>query len=100
MRATDFIRGMLDLIDNLQSQQTTAADYEEENMEHGCGCGPDCDCPECIEKDGFSNSPDEQITPASTILSMGNDINKPKHPSDLRADSFSLYPNTQYDPRK
>lgn len=94
MRATDFIRGMLDLIDNVQSQQDAAADYEEENT--GCGCGTGCDCPECIETNGFSNSPDEQITPASTILSIGNDINKPKHPSDLRADSFSLYPNMQY----
>ena len=98
MRATDFIRGMLDLIDNLETRQDSVEDYKEENIDSGCNCGPDCDCPECIEK--YSNSPDEMYVSDKTIMSMGNDINKPKNPSDLRTDSFSLYPNMQYDPRQ
>ena len=98
MRATDFIRGILDIIDNVQTNDTPVEDYKEEVMDDGCNCGPGCDCPECIEK--YSNSPDEMYVSDKTIMSIGNDINKPKHPSDLRTDSISLYPNLQYDPRK
>lgn len=90
MRATEFIRGLLDLIDNLEAgeQSTSQDDYVDEV--------PEID----VEIDTqYSNSPDEQTTPIDTILSIGNDINKPKHPSDLRSDSFSLYPNMQYKPR-
>ena len=94
MRAVEFIRGLLDLIEKIEVEQKPMNDYEDE----GCGCGPGCDCPECIEQ--YSNSPDELYVGNRTILSVGNDINKPKHPSDLRADSFSMYPNMQYDPRK
>jgi hypothetical protein len=96
MRATDFIRGLLDLIDNVQTEQDPTTDYEEENMEYGCGCGPDCDCPECIETAGFSNSPGEQVTTSDTLLSMGNDINKPKNPADIRVSTVALYPDTAY----
>lgn len=46
----------------------------------------------------YSNSPDERITSQELILSMGNDLNKPKAPSDIRADSISMYPNMQYKP--
>ena len=84
MRATEFIRELLDLIDGVDNAQSTAPDYETEVSD------------ENIPTKQYSNTPDEQITPAKTIFSMGNDLNKPKHPSDIRADSFSMYPNMQY----
>jgi hypothetical protein len=89
MRSTDFIRNILDIIDGIDNQQTTqTVDYEEET-------------PTCadIETTQFANSPDENYTDEKVIFSIGNDINKPKHPSDLRADSISMYPNMQYNPR-
>jgi hypothetical protein len=83
MRSTDFIRQLLDLLDNVEAKQPTndceVEKSEEENPEQG-----------------FSNAPDETYTSTKMIMSVGNDINKPKHPSDLRADSVSLYPNMQY----
>jgi len=92
MRATEFIRGLLDLIDGLdlgdaisQSQN----DYVDEVPE--------------IEVDidtQYSNSPDEMYADSETINSIGNDLHKPKHPSDLRSDSVSMYPNMQYNPGK
>lgn len=91
MKATEFIRGLLDLID--QAQDETVSDPVQDYADEVVIIDP-------IEDEGLSNSPDTLIVPTDTILSMGNDLNKPKHPSDLRADSFSLYPNTQYDPRK
>lgn len=93
MRATEFIRGLLDLIDQVDGQEEVQqpVDYEEEVIIFQ---------PEVEYDTQYSNSPDELVTPIDTILSVGNDINKPKHPSDLRADSFSMYPNMQYNPRK
>lgn len=93
MRATEFIRGLLDLIDQVDGQEEVQQpiDYEEEVI---------IIQPEVEYDTQYSNSPDELVTPIDTILSVGNDINKPKHPSDLRADSFSMYPNMQYNPRK
>lgn len=93
MRATEFIRGLLDLIDQVDGQDEVQQplDYEEEVI---------IIQPEEEYDTPYSNSPDEMVTPIDTILSIGNDINKPKHPSDLRADSFSMYPNMQYNPRK
>jgi len=85
MRATEFIRGLLDLIDSVDSPEETPSDYVDEV--------PEIDVDIDIQ---YSNSPDEMYADEDTIFSIGNDINKPKHPSDLRTDSFSLYPNMQY----
>jgi hypothetical protein len=93
MKITDIIRGMLDFIDGVDGKEETV-DYEEEN--------PTCELERIVQLAGdnpqFANSPDEQITPSEVIFSMGNDLNKPKHPSDIRADSISMYPNMQYNP--
>ena len=83
MRATEFIRGLLDLIDNLDSKENEVTDYEDEVVDPEQGTQ-------------YSNSPDTQITPTDTILSIGNDVNKPKHPADIRVSTVALYPNTAY----
>jgi hypothetical protein len=90
MRATEFIRGLLDLIDSVDNQQDPTNDYEEEVVI----IQPEEDTTQ------YANSPDEMYTDEKVIFSMGNDLNKPKHPSDLRADSFSMYPNYQAKPRQ
>lgn len=43
----------------------------------------------------YANSPNEVEQPISTIIAQGDDVNKPKHPSDIRANSLSMYPNYQ-----
>lgn len=83
MRATEFIRGLLDLIDDLENKEDNVTDYEDEVA------GPEQD-------KQYSNSPDEHVTPTDTIMSIGNDINKPKHPADIRVSTVALYPNTAY----
>lgn len=83
MRATEILRGLLDLIDNLENVEDT--DVTD------CGCESDCDCQSQLQ-----NSPDTFVTPIDTILSMGNDLNKPKHPADLRVSTVALYPDTAF----
>lgn len=87
MRATEFIRQLLDLIDNVNDPNVEKKDYETETSD-------DCGCDDCQEE--YSNSPNEQYTSNDTIMSMGNDINKPKHPADIRVSTVALYPNTAY----
>lgn len=85
MRATEFIRGLLDLIDSAEQSQNQVQDYEDEFTE-----------PELTQGKQYSNTPDEMITPTDTILSIGNDVNKPKHPADIRVSTVALYPDTAY----
>lgn len=87
MRATDFIRGLLDLIDDVQTHEQTAVDYAEEN--------PTSDV-NCDTENEYSNEPDEQITPVDTIMSIGNDVHHPKDPADIRVSTVALYPDAAY----
>jgi hypothetical protein len=87
MRATEIIRNLLDIIDQVDNEEEQEIEIE-------------IDTPDYEEETQYSNSPDEHYTHKDTLLSMGNDLNKPKHPADIRADSVSMYPNMQYDPRK
>lgn len=81
MKTTDFIRSLLDLIDSLDS------DHPESFQD----VVPD------VEKElQYSNSPDELTAPIDTILSVGNDLNKPKHPADIRVSTVALYPDAAY----
>jgi hypothetical protein len=96
MRATDFIRDLLDLIDNLDGKEEQQTDFADE-VSGDCGCGDDCDCPDCQSQ--LANSPDTVFATVDMITKdAGGGVNGPKHPSDLRADSFSMYPNFQAKP--
>lgn len=86
MKATEIIRGLLDLIDNLETEKEESVDYQEETPDNAND----------IPLSQYSNSPDEHVTPVDTILSMGNDLNKPKHPADIRVSTVALYPGTAY----
>lgn len=84
MRATEFIRSLLDIIDQVDGQgEQVTNDYEDEVVEPS------------PEKQ-FSNSPDEMYTDEKVLFSMGNDVNKPKHPADIRVSTVALYPDTAY----
>lgn len=89
MEPIDFIRSLINLIDSTQK----GPDYEEEKSED-CGCGPECGCHDCQTQ--YSNSPNAVLAPLDTVLSVGNDLNKPKHPADIRVSTVALYPNAAY----
>jgi hypothetical protein len=96
MRATEILRNLLDLIDNLDGQDENKSYFADE-VSSDCGCGDDCDCPDCQSK--LANSPDTLVASVNMVTKdAGGGVNGPKHPSDLRADSFSMYPNFQAKP--
>jgi len=89
MRATELIRHVLDLIDNIEATKgpdvaVSVTNITKEEPE------PEAE---------YANEPNEQYAPVSAVTTdMGGGPNKPKHPADLRGDSQSLYPTMQYDP--
>ena len=87
MRATEILRGLLDLIDNLDNSQDMSTD--------DCGCGNSCDCPEC--QSTLANSPDTVFATVDMITKdAGGGVNGPKHPADLKTSTFPLYPGLQF----
>jgi hypothetical protein len=73
MKATDFIRTLLDYIDEV-NQEREAEQAETE----------------------FANSPNEKYAPVSAVTTdMGGGPNAPKHPADLRGVTVQLYPTDE-----
>jgi hypothetical protein len=89
MRATEFIRGLLDLIDNVETQQK-GNDYEEEVIVSASG----------DQDTQYSNSPDTFVAYIKKVtVDAGGGVNGPKHPADVRSATVAMNPNLQYDPR-
>jgi hypothetical protein len=94
MRATEIIRGVLDLIDQVEcAQQEQPADPVG-----GAFAQLFAQMTEpSLEPQGYDNSPDphvQGIDSVTTAAGLGG-LNGPKNPSDIRSDSVSMYPNFQ-----
>lgn len=114
MRATDFIRDILNLID---TDKPVAKEPIQEPVVIAIKTGNDRPDPhndaetmaryrqivDLIPDDAekpFVNTVDEKYADIDSVLAGGTDLNKPKHPSDIRGEHISMYPNFQYDPKK
>ena len=108
MRATEIIRGLLDLIDGVEAAQQPDSE---------CSCGGDCGCGnddptvmavattddelrrfkqilglQDTNNDEYANSPDERIAPVGSVtVDAGGGVNGPKHPADIRGEHGRLY---------
>jgi hypothetical protein len=85
MRATDFIRDLLDIIDRIDCQLTDdVIDVEVDVVQD-------------VEELPFSNTPDEMYADIGKVtVDAGGGVNGPKHPADIRADSVAMYPHLAY----
>lgn len=109
MRATEIIRSILDVID----QVDCPAEPEGTAIQITLGQEPN---PEEINppndvnhfkqivdliqggNDGeFANSPDERVADVDAVtIDAGGGVNGPKHPADIRADSVAMYPGANH----
>lgn len=118
MRASEIIRSVLDLIDQVdsadQSQDTAAMvavvqepvepsitvpsnDIEEmSRLRQIVDLLPDDTDDAC----GYSNSANEKYAGIDSVLASGTDLLKSKNPSDIRGEHPSMYPFYQHDPRE
>ncbi len=91
MRATDIIRGVLDLIDQVECSQ------EQTVNQPVVGSFAEIFATMSAEKQGYDNSPDPQVQGVASVTTdagLGG-LNGPKNPADIRANSVSMYPNFQ-----
>jgi hypothetical protein len=94
MRATEIIRGVLDLIDQVEcAQQEQPADPVG-----GAFAQLFAQMTEpSQETQGYDNSPDphvQGIEAVTTAAGLGG-LNGPKNPADIRSNSVSMYPGFQ-----
>ena len=106
MRATEIIRGVLDLIDQLeceQQMQEPAAVAVIDPVEEPVQTGVDSNRFKQIfdilsaEKDKmYSNSPNEVVAGIESVTThAGGGWNGPKNPADMKSNSISMYPDWQ-----
>lgn len=101
MRATDIIRGVLDLIDKIECQELPPA--EESGPVDDVKTGVDSNRFQQIvdlltsEYDQmYDNSPASVVADISSVTThAGGGVNGPKNPADLRSNSISMFPNYQ-----
>lgn len=105
MRATEVIRGLLDIIDSI------------DGAEADCGCGGSCGCGDepaimvasndddemrrfkqilgLVGTDvatAYANTPDEQVSDINSVtVDAGGGVNGPKHPDDIRGEHPRLF---------
>lgn len=95
MRATEIIRGVLDLIDQIECQQQTELDTAPEPI-----AGSFKDMFAKLAGDTvtvYDNSPDvhvQGISSVTTDAGLGG-TNGPKNPADIKSNSISMYPAFQ-----
>ena len=104
MRATDIIRGVLDLIDQLDcAQQPEPEIVAIAPVEEPVQTGVDnnrfkqiFDILSAERSQMYDNSPAEVVAGIESVTThAGGGWNGPKNPADIRADSVSMYPNFQ-----
>ena len=82
MRATEFVRDLLDLIDRFEqghdAERYTQDDQDARFDQIADLLGPDTE-------PGCANAPDEQYAGVDSVTTLaGGGVNGPKHPDDIR----------------
>jgi hypothetical protein len=97
MRAHEIIRAVLDIIDQVDGDNTLSdepigyTDDDIDRFKQIAGIMP---------KDGemsvLANSPNEKVADITAVtVDAGGGLNGPKHPHDIRVKDPSMYPNQQ-----
>ena len=104
MRASDIIRNVLDLIDQIDcAQQAEEMPVAVVAAEEPVQTGVDTnrfkqifDILSAERNQMYNNSPNEVVAGIEAVTTnAGGGMNGPKNPSDIRADSAAMYPNKQ-----
>jgi hypothetical protein len=103
MKVTEIIRGIIDLIDqaetNSEAEPVAVVSVEPNDegelvrMRQIAGL-----LGGLSDQTEYSNTPQEAYADIDAVLASGDDVHKSKNPADIRADSISMYPNHQHKP--
>jgi hypothetical protein len=96
MRATEIIRGVLDLIDQVECAQEQSIPSDPVGGAFAqLFAQLSAEPVEVKSASVYDNSPDvhvQGVDSVTTAAGLGG-LNGPKNPSDIRSDSVSMYPN-------
>jgi hypothetical protein len=103
MRATEIIRDLLDIIEKIDGEpREEIAVVQPATANITTAIGPDQNRFRQIvdllsqQHQMYANSPAEVVASVDSVtVHAGGGLNGPKNPADMRADSFSMYPNYQ-----
>lgn len=104
MKSTDIIRLVLDLIDNIECDQsdskpTTVTLPQTETGVDSNRFKQIFDLLSNQKTAQYDNSPTEVVASISSVTTdAGGGWNGPKNPADIKADSISMYPNHLHRP--
>lgn len=97
MRIAEVIRNMLDVLDAIEQY-----DQSEDRLDGRLPHDPElavrnrqiADLRDNGNKQ-YPNSPNAQYADVEALTATGNDVNKSKHPADIRTNAPSMYPGYQ-----
>lgn len=97
MRATDIIRGVLDLVDKMDCQDNQ--EPNQEPIQTGIDTNRFKQIFDLLSNDHeqmYNNSPAERVASIDSVtVDAGGGWNGPKNPADLRSNTVSLFPGYQ-----
>ena len=82
MRATEIIRNLLDILDQVEDAETQPAVVVQVSAEEPAN-------------NEYANTPNEVISPLGAAYPAGDDMHQSKNPADIRTNAPSMYPNYQ-----
>ena len=100
MRATEIIRNILDIIDDLEtSEQSTGPEAEVTITAQGDDINRFKQIVDLAqsEPEGYANQPDERVADIAAVTTdAGGGMNGPKDPADIRGSTMAMYPGKVY----
>lgn len=97
MRVAEVIRNMLDVLDAIE-QYDQSEDRLDGRLPHDPEVAVRNRQIADLRDDGnkqYPNSPNAQYADVEALTATGNDVNKSKHPADIRTNAPSMYPGYQ-----
>lgn len=97
MRAHEIIRSVLELLDKIdtKSDETVVEPVETSDPEELARMKQIAGLIDRTEPI-LTNRPKEAVADIDAVLASGTDVNKSKHPADIRTNAPSMYPAAQW----
>ena len=98
MRVSEVIRNILDVLDAIEQYDQEEAAQLAGKLPHDPEAEVRNNQIADLRDDGnkqYPNSPNAQYADVEAVTATGNDVNKSKHPADIRTNAPSMYPGYQ-----
>ena len=99
MRATDIVRQVLDLLDQVEDEHNLKPEVKIDVQQNDEPDNRFKQILAMIDNESFgplANSPNEVVAPIDAVTTLaGGGINGPKHPHDIRVKDPSMHPDQQ-----